>query len=119
MSQAEETIKAKYNQGHPDFVPLCLEEMKLHSEKNADYARNGNPLGNFYRVSDTLKMYGINLPPSAVAFVYMMKQVDALGRMIGQNYDGQVEGTKGRTQDISIYSKLICILREEEKRRVN
>jgi len=111
MGQVEEIIRVKYPNGHPDFIPMCLEEMELHSKKNADYAYGGDPLGNFTRVSDMLKSFGINLPPYAVALVYMMKQVDAVGRMIGQDYEGDVEGIDGRLEDISIYAKLIRILK--------
>lgn len=109
-------LEGLYPHGHPDFISLCLEEMELHSKKNHDYAHGGDPLGNFYRVSDTLKSYGINLPPSAVAFVYMMKQVDAAGRMLGQGYEGSTEGLDGRLLDVSIYSKLIRILKKYESR---
>lgn len=104
-----------FQHGHPSFIPMCLEEMELHSRKNADYARGGDPLGNFYRVSDTLRSYGIDLSPAQVAFVYMMKQIDVAGRMLGQGYEGQAEGILSRLQDIGVYAKLITILRKEEK----
>lgn len=112
--QALTLLEGLFPHGHPAFIPMCIEEMELHSQKNADYARNGDPLGNFYRVSDTLRSYSIDLSPAQVAFVYMMKQVDAVGRMLGQEYEGEVEGTKGRLQDISVYAKLVTILRKEE-----
>jgi len=113
MGQAEAMIKAKYPYGHPDFIPLCFEEMQLHSDKNYDYAHGDDPLGNFKRVSKILKFSGINLLPYTVAWVYMMKQVDAVGRMIGTGYTGQVEGVKSRLMDISVYAKLIWLLYAE------
>lgn len=116
MGQAEEMIRAKYPNGHPDFIPLCFEEMALHSEKNADYACGGDPLGNFVRVSSMLEDWGLYIPPYMVAFIYMMKQVDAIGNMLGRGYEGQVEGVVGRLQDISVYAKLIAILYEESKK---
>jgi len=104
-----------YPNGHKDFIPMCLEEMELHSAKNADYARGGNPLGNFERVSAMSKMWGYNLEPYDVALIYLMKQMDAVGRMLGKGDEGQVEGIDGRLLDISIYSKLIRILYKESK----
>ena len=108
-------LRVHYPYGHPEFIPLCLEEMELHSQKNADYARGGDSLGNFKRVSKTLSLWGIDCPPYVVALIYMMKQVDAVGWMLGQNYEGQVEGIKSRLQDISVYAKLIGILYKERE----
>ena len=100
--------------GHPRFRELTEEEIALHAAKNADYAHGGNPLGNFYRVSDALKSYGIDVSPAQVGFIYMMKQVDSAGRMLFCNYEGETEGVGGRLGDVSIYAKLVRILREEE-----
>ena len=101
--------------GHPRFKELIEEELKLHNAKNKDYARGGDPLGNFHRVSLMLNLYGADeMTPAQVAFIYMMKQVDAAGRMLFQGYEGETEGLKGRLQDVSIYCKLTTILKEEE-----
>ena len=108
-------LRPKFPHGHPKFISLCLEEMELHSQKNHDYAYGGDPLGNFNRVAEMLQEWGWDIRPYDVAFVYMMKQVDAVGNMMGQGYEGQVEGLKGRLQDISVYAKLIEILYEEGK----
>lgn len=110
--QALTLLEGLFSHGHPDFIPLCLEEMELHSQKNADYARGGDPLGNFKRVSEVLSLWGLNVPPYMVALIYMMKQVDAIGNMLGQYYEGEVEGIKSRLLDISVYAKLIGILYE-------
>ena len=104
-------LRHKYPYGHPDFIPACLEEIKLHSDKNRDYTGGGGDyLGNFKRVSNMLQQCGFNLAPYDVALVYMLKQVDAVINMLGQGYEGKVEGIKGRLQDISVYAKLIGIL---------
>ena len=110
-------LLAEYPYGHPDFVLLCLEEMKLHSDKNKDYTSGdkGNPLGNFYRVSAFLLDWGVDIPPHLVAFAYMMKQIDAVGNMLGNDYEGKVEGIEKRLQDIAVYAKLIQILYKEAK----
>jgi len=34
--------------GHPDFYKLLKEIAELHSRKNYNYARKGDPLSNFY-----------------------------------------------------------------------
>lgn len=114
MKNKLERLQDKYPNGHPKFIPLCLEEMELHSKKNADYARGGNPLGNFVRVSEMLRRWGYWIHPHDVALIYMLKQVDAVGNMLGNDYEGRVEGIKSRLQDISVYAKLITILYEEK-----
>lgn len=106
----------KFPHGHPKFIPMCLEEMELHSKKNYDYAHNGDPLGNFNRVSAMLEQWDYAMSPADVAFIYMLKQVDAVGNMLGQGYEGQVEGIKAKLQDISVYAKLIGILKEGVRR---
>ena len=100
--------------GHPRFYELTKEVEELHSAKNHDYARGGNPLGNFKRVSDTLKSYGIDLSPAQVSFIYMMKQVDSTGRMLFMGYEGDTEGLKERLVDVGVYSLLTIINKEEE-----
>lgn len=99
--------------GHPKYKKLTEDELRLHSEKNQDYARGGDPLGNFKRVSDTLAKWGYEMPPRDVAFIFMMKQLDVVGNMLGQDYEGQTEGIKGRLMDIAVYAKLMIILGEE------
>lgn len=100
--------------GHPRFYELVQNMVELHSAKNRDYARGGDPLGNFKRVSDTLKSYGIDLSPAQVSFIYMMKQVDSAGRMLFQGYEGDTEGFNERMFDIGVYSMLTIINKEEE-----
>lgn len=104
-------------QGHPRFYELLKEESKLHSMKNKDYARGGNPMGNFNRVASTLAQYpGLDLSkPEVVAMVYMLKQLDASLWMISQGFEGDVENVGTRMGDVSVYSKIIRILHEEEK----
>ena len=110
MEQILESLKANYPNGHPYFIPLCLEEMALHSKKNADYTQGGDHLGNFKRVAGVLCSLGMEVTPAQVAFVYMMKQVDVVGRMLGKGYEGGVESIHSRLQDIAVYAKLTDIL---------
>uniref|UniRef100_A0A6M3LSI4 Uncharacterized protein n=1 Tax=viral metagenome TaxID=1070528 RepID=A0A6M3LSI4_9ZZZZ len=113
--QALSLLCPLYPNGHNDFIPMCLEEMELHSAKNADYAKGGDPLGNFKRVSAILKVWGYNIPPYLVALIYALKQQDAYMWMLSQGYEGQVEGVASRLQDDSIYKKLVRILYNEAR----
>jgi hypothetical protein len=108
-------LRHLYPHGHPDFLPACLEEIKLHSRKNHDYAAGGDALGNFKRVAAILEMYpGLDLAhPAIVALVYAMKQVDATLWMLSNGHEAQVEGIRDRLQDVSVYAKLARIMIEK------
>mgnify|MGYP001558514946 CR=1 FL=1 len=108
-------LRSMFPHGHRKFILACLDEMELHSQKNADYAKGGDPLGNFHRVSLMLNSWGLDVSPALVAFIYMLKQVDAVGNMLGQKYEGEVEGINKRLQDISVYAKLIGVLYDEQR----
>ena len=107
--------------GHPDFYKLCEEEMNLYGLKNNDYTFGGDPMGNFKRVACILALYpGLKLSnPATVGIVYLCKQFDAALNMLSKQYEGKVEGQKERLQDVSVYSKIISILIEEQKKRVD
>lgn len=116
LETTKKLLKEKFNYGHPDFVDITFDEMDLHSKKNKDYAKGGNSLGNFNRVSNILSNYpNLDLSqPKVVALVYAMKQLDAVLWMWSQKYEGEVEGVQDRLRDIHIYMKLIRILAKEE-----
>lgn len=104
--------------GHPDFYKLTEDEIKLHSEKNSDYARGGDPLGNFNRVSAIKCLYP-GLPwdsPAGVALGYMLKQLDAAFWMLAKGYEGSVENIDARLRDVHVYVKLARILHAQEKK---
>jgi hypothetical protein len=105
--------------GHSDYLDLTLDELELHSAKNRDYARFGNPLGNFYRVSDALKAQGINLSPTEVAIVFAQKQQDVAIQMLSHGYEGEVEDFDKRARDVHIYWKIARILHKEGKDEVS
>lgn len=111
------SLQYLYPHGHADFNQMCIGEMELHSRKNHDYARGGEPMGNFHRVANLLSMYpGLRLgDPAVVALVYAMKQVDATLWMLSNDYDGAVEGIASRLGDVSVYAKLAIILYKEEQ----
>lgn len=118
IDKAIEVLRDLFPSGHPDFVVNMARACELHSRKNADYARGGNPLGNFMRVSQILNIYpGIEkflTTPAGVAFIYNLKQFDASAYMISQGYEGDVEGVNERIFDEVVYNNLIMILREEQ-----
>uniref|UniRef100_A0A6H2A4I8 Uncharacterized protein n=1 Tax=viral metagenome TaxID=1070528 RepID=A0A6H2A4I8_9ZZZZ len=110
-----QALQHLFPNGHSSFIPICIEEMELHSRKNYDYAHGGNPLGNFYRVAEWLGQYSEFLKhPMVIALIYAAKQIDDVLWMISQGYEGQVEGIESRLGDVSVYSKLARILHKEE-----
>jgi hypothetical protein len=108
-------LRQKYPYGHPLFVSLLVETAKLHSNKNHDYAKGGNPLGNFDRVASILSLYP-KLPvadPVVVMLIYMLKQVDAVLWGLSQQINAKVEGPIERLSDIMVYAGLaICALKD-------
>lgn len=110
-------LRELYQYGHKDFIPLCMKEIELHSDKNHDYAGGGDPLGNFQRVSDILKMYP-GFPydtPAGVALIYSLKQLDAILWGKAKSIKHKVEGLAGRYEDVSVYAKLARIMDDQEK----
>lgn len=115
----EKELRRRMPTGHPDFIPICLKMMELHSEKNQDYAKGGDPLGNFDRVSKIFSLYpNLRLSnPVVVAFAYMMKQIDAILWMINMDYEGGIEDTDSRFGDVNVYSILARIIHRQKKRK--
>lgn len=111
---AASLLGGSYPFGHRGFILLALDEIKLHSVKNKDYAKGGDPLGNFKRVADQMTGLGVQYTPAQVAFIYMAKQYDAAGRMLFGNYEGETEGLADRLRDVAVYAKLIQLLKTEE-----
>lgn len=118
LDMIRDELKEKYPHGHPKFLDLVLDEIRLHSDKNHDFAKGGNPLGNFNRVGAILDLYPGLKPgdPVVVAVSFMLKQLDASLWMYSQGYTARVESHAERWRDISIYSKIISILIEEKIR---
>lgn len=109
-------LRQEYPYGHPAFLPITMEELQLHSDKNHDYAAGGSPLGNFERVSAILALYP-NLKAGdrrVVALIYALKQIDAVLWGINSNIVAKVEGLKGRLQDISVYAKIVMCMCDDD-----
>jgi len=94
-----------------DYEQLTAQELDLYKAKNRDYTGNqGDTYGNFNRVSAILKLWGFDIPPNVVGLIYMLKQLDAAGNMMGNNYEGKVENIDARLTDVHVYAKIIRLL---------
>lgn len=109
-------IRRAFPHGHWKFTELLLAEARLHSDKNHDYAKGGDPLGNFKRVAGIMQQYP-GFPwasPVGTAVVQMLKQLDAALWMTAQRTEARVEGVAQRWMDVSVFAKLIPILQEDD-----
>jgi hypothetical protein len=110
-----QTLRKRFPNGHQEFIPITLREIALHDAKNHDYAKGGNPLGNFDRVAAILALYP-HLNPGdrrVVALTYMLKQLDAVLWGLSEGIEHRVEGLTERLQDISVYAKLVECMESE------
>lgn len=106
--------KIKKRHGHPDFYKILGEMADLHETKSKDYAKDGDPLGNFNRVSAVLKVWGFDIPPELVGLIYMLKQLDCAMWMLSQGYEGEMESFDKRLEDVGIYAPLNRILARQK-----
>lgn len=116
LERMADLIRSMYPHGHPDFIPTMLKLIKLHSDKNHDYALGGPPLGNFTRVAQIMQLYP-KYPwatPVGAATVYMLKQFDAFMWQTRAGFEAKVEGAEPRLRDITVYSQLIAIMLREQ-----
>ena len=118
MKKSDYTLLLKLLQeyaphGHSDFIPNAVEAIRLHSDKNWDYAGEGDPLGNFNRVASmTSALMSGGGSPLHVLLIYMAKQFDALIDATGHGRKMKVEELSGKLVDISIYAQLGRIMAE-------
>ena len=106
------TLRASYPHGHPDFIPDLVDLAKLHSDKNHDYAKGGDPLGNFDRTAAIMRLYP-EFPwasPHGSATVQMLKQLDAYLWMQSAKTEAKVEGPDPRLRDIQVFAGIIRII---------
>ena len=106
------TLRVSYPHGHPDFIPDLVDLAKLHSDKNHDYAKGGDPLGNFDRTAQIMRLYP-EFPwasPHGSATVQMLKQLDAYLWMQSAKTEAKVEGPDPRLRDIQVFAGIIRII---------
>lgn len=109
-----ETAPAK--KGHPLFYRLTEEEVNQYERKNADYANQTRPMGNFERVGRILSLYpALSLgDPTVVCLVYMLKQLDCVLHLLEEKREGTVEGVDSRLADVHTYAKIARIVYREQ-----
>jgi hypothetical protein len=112
--RALEAMKVLCPHGHPDFYEALVDMGIVHSEKNYDYAGDGDPLGNFKRVAKIVEsIIGPDNGPAKVAVIYVAKQFDAVVDMLAHGRTAKVESLDDKLQDLSIYSQLARIALRE------
>lgn len=113
-------LREIFPHGHSDYLPIAVGQLKLHSEKNHDYAAGGSPMGNFDRVSSILALYpGLNLSDRrVVALVYALKQLDAVLWGLAKRIVHKVEGLNERLGDIAVYANLVQCMNTEDARNL-
>jgi len=102
--------------GHPKIYELLQEIGELHDRKNTDYATSEDPLSNFHRVAEWGKKYNLiteGNESTKVAVLYMLKQLDAVCKMLGADQKGTAESRRDKFRDIAVYSLIALILDEE------
>lgn len=110
-------FKKLFPNGDPRFYEIIIELCQLHNDKNNDYATQSQPLGNFTRVGTWIEDYKLIVPGRKAlktSIIYMLKQLDAALKLIGNEQKGQVEDAPKRLADIAVYSIIAMILYEKD-----
>ena len=115
MGSITDSLRTLFPHGHPDFIPLMIGLMELHSRKNYGYAHGGDPLGNFERRQKILALYpGLaakaESDPAVIALLDILKQLDAALWQVCQGYEDDLEGVGQRLMDVPIYATIARIL---------
>ncbi len=117
MSDIAEELRELCPHGHKDYIPMLLENMEHHSNKNYGYAHGGDALGNFNRVSVIKKLFPDMdwATPTGVAIGYLLKQFDAALWQLSKGYEDTTgEVPARRFRDVTVYSAIIELLLKEE-----
>ena len=95
--------------GHPRFYELITEICELHDKKNADYAKDSDPLSNF-RMAEA---FGI--PASKGVLVRMSDKWSRI-QELSKGKTPNNESLRDSLIDNAVYSLIEIILLEEEER---
>lgn len=118
MGKQELTAQLKnlFPNGDPGFIPMFVDLMQLHSDKNFEYAHGSDALGNFNRVAGILSQYpNLKLSdPAVVCLVYMLKQLDVVLWQMSSVYEGTIEGKVRLLEDVVVYSGIDILLQERK-----
>ena len=123
VADVMDTLHQVFPNGHQDFITVTMDEIELHSLKNADYAGVGSdPLGNFRRTESIKRLYpGLDWASDyGGAIDYMLKQFDAVMWNLSRQKDTSCESLDDKIKDISVYAKLVRIMLQavEKKKKV-
>ena len=116
IHQIEKHLRKLFPYGHEGFIPMQIQKMKLHSDKNFKYAFGGRPLGNFDRVAKIMALYPTMnwARPECVALLYSLKQLDASLYMLEKGHGAKaIEGIDECLADDSVYKDIARLARLE------
>jgi hypothetical protein len=105
--------------GHKEFYKILENLATLHSAKNFQYAKKGNPLSNFQRTGDLIQpliKHGVSTDLAA-CMTLVAKQMTAVFDMVGDCKEGCVEQVEDKFRDIAVYSIIAMILLKESKEK--
>jgi hypothetical protein len=97
--------------GHPKFKEYTEEMVKVHSEKNHDYADQSDPLSNFRVVNELVK--GIPDCPFKVAFTRLIEKILRISQIATKGNKVADETLSDSLMDGANYCILSRILIEE------
>lgn len=103
--------EAPQHQGHPRFYELVEEMIDLHNRKNANYAKDSNPLSNF----EECESFGV--PAHIGAMVRMSDKWSRLVQLMGGKKDMVGEPMKDTLRDFAVYCLLEIILLERYEKQ--
>lgn len=102
--------KIKVLNGHPRFYSLLEEAAVLHANKNANYAKDDDPLSNL-RASEAF-----GYPSHIGTLIRMTDKWSRIQELAKGKQDMVGESMKDSLMDLAIYSLLTIILLEEDKK---
>jgi len=111
MSIFEEIGMEKTYYGHPKFKEYTEEMVKIHSQKNHDYADQSDPLNNFRIVNELVK----DIPdcPFKVAFTRLIEKILRISQIAKKGNQVTNETLIDSLMDGANYCILARILIEE------
>ena len=105
--------------GHPMFHKIVDELKELHSEKNRQYATQGNPLGNFERTGKMIAKFlhpGVN-PTLASCLSLMSKQIDGIYEIVGEAKVDTIDSLEDKLKDVAVYSIIAMVILAEANQK--
>lgn len=101
--------KIKPRRGHPRFYELLDQIADLHDRKNANYAKDNDPLSNFRMCEE----FGV--PATMGTMVRISDKYARITQLMSGKRDEVGESIKDTLQDMAVYALLEIILIEEEE----